>query len=294
MRCVARIEILQKISTKSRPADWSLAPRGSCSSCGPPTDCKHELRHDDFHIVDSSGVTQLLLLQPANNHNSAHDDIYTTGNMHGEPIDDALIARLFHLGQRTGASSFVDSRWLLPTRISWELHFRVVILKWLTDRASLFNCSSYEPIDLSVGVEDGLFAGILHSLLSRVRDWTYCPESIGGWLVASRGFNFHQPSSAPSQRPAYGGTCFSDFTLDQTATVTGYNSESVTGTAQFVASTTPAQAFAHPIDGWALQDESSNSTGTVSIAIDSRSQSLRPNHNELTLPRVETQFLQGQ
>lgn len=69
-----------------------------------------------------------------------------------------------------------------------------------------------------------------------------------------RGYNLHLPTPAPGLRPAYGGTCFSDFALGQTAAATAYDSLRVTGTVEFVASVTPAQAFAHPIDGFTVRN----------------------------------------
>ncbi|EFQ33796.1 uncharacterized protein GLRG_08940 [Colletotrichum graminicola M1.001] len=64
------------------------------------------------------------------------------------------------------------------------------------------------------------------------------------------GFTFAGPSSAiDTDRPAYGGTCYSNFELGKTATVTVYNNHMLSTTIAWAASTTPAQAYAHPIDG---------------------------------------------
>lgn len=65
-----------------------------------------------------------------------------------------------------------------------------------------------------------------------------------------RGFTLAPPSSAvDSDRPAYGGTCYSNFKLGQVETVTVYNATALSQTTVWTASTTPAQAYAHPIDG---------------------------------------------
>lgn len=66
----------------------------------------------------------------------------------------------------------------------------------------------------------------------------------------SSGFTLAAPTSTVDKnRPAYGGTCYSDFTLGDVATVTVYNSTALSNTIAWTASTTPAQAYAHPIDG---------------------------------------------
>jgi hypothetical protein len=73
------------------------------------------------------------------------------------------------------------------------------------------------------------------------------------WCSCYRGYLLAPPTTTvDSNRPAYGGTCYSPFALSQTVTVTAYNSTNVTATAEWIASTTGAQAYAHPIDGFAL------------------------------------------
>jgi hypothetical protein len=56
------------------------------------------------------------------------------------------------------------------------------------------------------------------------------------------------------KRPAYGGTCYSDFDVGTTATVTAYDQAGTTKLVQWVASTPGAQAYAHPMDGFAAGD----------------------------------------
>lgn len=65
-------------------------------------------------------------------------------------------------------------------------------------------------------------------------------------------------------RPAYGGTCYSDFDLGQVATVTVYNESALSTTKEWSATTTPAQAYAHPIDGYALDYTPSASSTAAS------------------------------
>lgn len=103
-----------------------------------------------------------------------------------------------------------------------------------------------------------------------------CPE---GWNTArtwpngyiaccASGFQLHLPDEpVDTNRPAYGGTCYSNFQVGQTATVTAYDSASVTATVEWVASATNDQAYAHPIDGFALSTDDSKSTGLSGGAI---------------------------
>ncbi|KAF7556737.1 hypothetical protein G7Z17_g1250 [Cylindrodendrum hubeiense] len=88
-----------------------------------------------------------------------------------------------------------------------------------------------------------------------------CPE---GWVTAKQwtnayiaccasGYNLAPPSvTSDSDRPAYGGTCYSNFKSGQTATVTAYDNENVTATVKWIASSSADQAYGHVIDGFAL------------------------------------------
>lgn len=87
------------------------------------------------------------------------------------------------------------------------------------------------------------------------------------------GYQFTPPKSVDSKRPAYGGTCYSPFTLGQTTTVTLYGLEEISATREWVASRTGDQAFGHVIDGFALDlikstpaTSSSSETGSVTGA----------------------------
>ncbi|XXH04469.1 hypothetical protein Hte_010885 [Hypoxylon texense] len=67
------------------------------------------------------------------------------------------------------------------------------------------------------------------------------------------GFLLHPPDTTIDEnRPAYGGTCYSNFETSQTVKVTAYDSAGVTATVDWVASGTTDQAYAHPIDGFQL------------------------------------------
>ncbi|KAH7113244.1 hypothetical protein B0J11DRAFT_146054 [Dendryphion nanum] len=87
-----------------------------------------------------------------------------------------------------------------------------------------------------------------------------CPKSFCTVFAANNnylaccpsGYKFHPPETmVDSSRPAYGGTCYSDFTVSSTYTIVAYDSAGESRTQQFIASTAGAQAYAHPIDGFA-------------------------------------------
>ncbi|KAH9217513.1 hypothetical protein DL95DRAFT_386361 [Leptodontidium sp. 2 PMI_412] len=66
-------------------------------------------------------------------------------------------------------------------------------------------------------------------------------------------YSFAQPqSTAFKDRPAFGGTCYSNIDMATPVLVTAYGSSSVTATSYFTATVTNAQAYAHPIDGFAF------------------------------------------
>ncbi|KAI0834978.1 hypothetical protein F5Y06DRAFT_306511 [Hypoxylon sp. FL0890] len=100
-----------------------------------------------------------------------------------------------------------------------------------------------------------------------------CPE---GWEPAktwangyiaccASGFLLHPPdTTVDPDRPAYGGTCYSNFRAGQTVNVTAYDTASVTATATWVASATTDQAYAHPIDGFQLVSDDSTPSSNLS------------------------------
>ena len=79
-------------------------------------------------------------------------------------------------------------------------------------------------------------------------------------------YSFAQPESTVfTDRPAFGGTCYSNIDMATPVLVTAYGSSSVTATSYFTATVTNAQAYAYPIDGYAFgvaEIESKLTTGT--------------------------------
>ncbi|TRX98514.1 hypothetical protein FHL15_000588 [Xylaria flabelliformis] len=84
-----------------------------------------------------------------------------------------------------------------------------------------------------------------------------------GWQVVSgegdyqalcpseSGYAFTPPKNPliDSKRPAYGGTCYSEWPLSSSAFVEVYGSDSLSGTMLVTATTSPFAAYAHVIDG---------------------------------------------
>lgn len=58
--------------------------------------------------------------------------------------------------------------------------------------------------------------------------------------------------SVKSDRPAFGGTCYTDLPSGVAHLVTAYGSTAVTATITFSPSVTNAQAYAYPIEGYAF------------------------------------------
>ncbi|KAF2738886.1 hypothetical protein EJ04DRAFT_549442 [Polyplosphaeria fusca] len=72
-----------------------------------------------------------------------------------------------------------------------------------------------------------------------------CPE----------GFKMEQPKVVvDAKRPGYGGTCVSELEMGSTYDITAWNSGGEQHRAVWVASKSSAQAFAHPIDGFAAEN----------------------------------------
>ncbi|KAI4861602.1 hypothetical protein F4820DRAFT_56007 [Hypoxylon rubiginosum] len=84
--------------------------------------------------------------------------------------------------------------------------------------------------------------------------WTTAKTWTNGYIACcASGFLLHPPDTTiDKNRPAYGGTCYSNFAASQTVKVTAYDSAGVTATVDWVASGTTDQAYAHPIDGFQL------------------------------------------
>ena len=69
-------------------------------------------------------------------------------------------------------------------------------------------------------------------------------------LTYSSGYGLGNRSDAPLDRPAAGGTCYTDIKMGQTIDITAYDSTTLLGTTTWIATTSGAQAYAYPLDGY--------------------------------------------
>ncbi|KAI5860496.1 hypothetical protein GGS23DRAFT_580373 [Durotheca rogersii] len=94
--------------------------------------------------------------------------------------------------------------------------------------------------------------------------WNTVMDRPNGYIACcASGFLLHPPESpADTNRPAYGGTCYSNFQAGQTVRVTAYDSASVTATVIWTAAASTDQAYAHPIDGFRIQQSTSTSSSS--------------------------------
>ncbi|KAI1075326.1 hypothetical protein F5B20DRAFT_560383 [Whalleya microplaca] len=98
--------------------------------------------------------------------------------------------------------------------------------------------------------------------------WTTAMERPNGYIACcASGFLLHPPdTTVDTNRPAYGGTCYSNFAVSQTVNVTQFDSAHVTATAEWVASASTDQAYAHVIDGFRLGPADSTTSPTTSTS----------------------------
>lgn len=76
-------------------------------------------------------------------------------------------------------------------------------------------------------------------------------------MILLRSFTRADPkTTVDGYRPMYGGTCYSDVPyMSVLSHVTQYNNRSVIATVPITATTSGMQVYAHPIDGYALQQQ---------------------------------------
>ncbi|KAF2026313.1 hypothetical protein EK21DRAFT_115991 [Setomelanomma holmii] len=118
------------------------------------------------------------------------------------------------------------------------------------------NCYPEEFLRSYTSVTSGTLASSIVPVMSPL----VCPSNFCTQYVAEdnyiaccpSGYTF-QPPATPEvrDRPGYGGTCISEFSVSSTLTVLQYDSIGETNMAPFGATTTGAHAYAHPIDGFA-------------------------------------------
>ncbi|KAK0663553.1 hypothetical protein DIS24_g890 [Lasiodiplodia hormozganensis] len=89
------------------------------------------------------------------------------------------------------------------------------------------------------------------------------------------GYALHPPATTvDTNRPAYGGTCYSPVVLGSTYTVTAYNASTLTATQAWPATNSGDQFFAHVIEGYALSLSESSSSSTASASASASSSTI--------------------
>ncbi|KAI5917281.1 hypothetical protein F4810DRAFT_705032 [Camillea tinctor] len=94
-----------------------------------------------------------------------------------------------------------------------------------------------------------------------------------------------------ANRPAYGGTCYSDWTLGQSTSVSAYGPSSYVGMTLASATTTPFQVFAHVIDG--IVDTTAQQTHTSSSGSDTSSTAASTTTSAVTSVSSNSSTLSG-
>ncbi|KAK8123141.1 hypothetical protein PG984_011811, partial [Apiospora sp. TS-2023a] len=84
------------------------------------------------------------------------------------------------------------------------------------------------------------------------KGWWAAQTWANGYIACcNEGYHLHPPDTTRDpERPAYGGTCYSTFTVGQTAAVSKYGNDSFTAMGQFLATTSVDQAYGHVMDGY--------------------------------------------
>ncbi|OTB08048.1 hypothetical protein M426DRAFT_8256 [Hypoxylon sp. CI-4A] len=131
--------------------------------------------------------------------------------------------------------------------------------------------SGYLSRDIAMGT--GSLVVNASSSIAPVLSPLVCPQgwnAVRTWdsgyiACCASGYQLHPPDTTlDSNRPAYGGTCFSAFEAGKTVRVTAYDSASVTATVEWAPTGTTDQAYAHPIDGFLAGSDDSTSTHKLS------------------------------
>ncbi|KAF2866436.1 hypothetical protein BDV95DRAFT_611889 [Massariosphaeria phaeospora] len=119
----------------------------------------------------------------------------------------------------------------------------------------LSNCYPSEFMQSYTAVTSGSkVSSIVPAMSPLVCPDNYCTMFAGdnNYLACCpSGYQLHAPdSTVDTNRPAYGGTCYSDFSESSTYTVVAYDEKGSTRTQPLIP-TASMQAYAHPIDGFA-------------------------------------------
>ena len=81
------------------------------------------------------------------------------------------------------------------------------------------------------------------------------------------GYGLATRTDAPVDRPAAGGTCYTNIKMGQTISIIAYDITTLLGPTTWLATTSGAQAYAYPFDGFGSQNSTSaTSTDAENLA----------------------------
>lgn len=143
----------------------------------------------------------------------------------------------------------------------------------LPPREGRGHASILQPSSLSIRLQNPRPIHIkLHRLLSQVRSLNPQPSNDNAWLtITNSGWDgLATASNAPSYRPAYSGTCYTNI-YNVPIKVTVYNDASILASSLFTATNSLAQAYAYPYEGFAfgvaeVASTTASTTATASTA----------------------------
>ena len=157
--------------------------------------------------------------------------------------------------RRANACAKRDGDRLLPQSVPERLYCTV----------NIFHSACYDTTAMSSWMVDGHdIAEQLHCLLSKVMSFVRegCTRCVAHFYPYS-GYEVNLPKTlADSQRPIYGGTCYSGFGPTTTFNVVEYNTAGVVKTSPITYSVA-GQVYAHVMDGYSAR----NLTAPVSIIV---------------------------
>jgi hypothetical protein len=123
------------------------------------------------------------------------------------------------------------------------------------DKTKIKDCFPSQFIDGYTSIK-GASSSIapLMSPLVCPKGWTTAQKWDNGYIACCMSNYRYTPpkTTVDTDRPAFGGTCYSDIKMGHMTTVTQWNGTQPRATQEWSASATNVQAFGHIIDGFAL------------------------------------------
>ncbi|KAF1978352.1 hypothetical protein BU23DRAFT_524916 [Bimuria novae-zelandiae CBS 107.79] len=138
---------------------------------------------------------------------------------------------------------------------------------------------SYTSVEVTNSVGSTIGSSIVPAMSPFVCPDNYCTmfaEARNYIACCPSNYLFHPPdTTVDKDRPGYGGTCYSDLPANTNVPVEKWDAEGNIASGAFSQSTSGAQAFAHPIDGWALTSPTMIGCPTTSASSSSSNTQVR-------------------